>query len=138
MTTWNSRPASLSRDRRNISCDVRTIYCCTPTFKRLWPSSELTPIEIKILVTDSCLHSSSTGLKALCSSISSINGNVRLDSDEAADAADDSDLPAAAMLQASTFGSARGRSRSSAQVRHSRPSCSLPVARAHRRYRLQP
>ena len=35
------------------------------------------------------------------------HGNVRLDSDEAADAADDSDVPAAAMLQARSFGSAR-------------------------------
>ena len=33
VTTWNSRAASLSRDRRNISCDVCNIYCCTPTFK---------------------------------------------------------------------------------------------------------
>ena len=32
-----------------------------------------TPHEIKILVTDSCLHSSSTGLKALSSFISCIS-----------------------------------------------------------------
>ena len=70
--------------------------------------------------------------------VTSSHGNVLLDSDEPASAADNSDVPAAAMFQASSFGSARGSSRSSAQVRHSRPSCSQPVARAHRRYRLQP
>ena len=68
----------------------------------------------------------------------SSHGNVRLDSDEPAGAADNSDVPAAAMLQARSFGSARGSSRSSAQVLHSLPSCSRPVALAHRRYRLQP
>ena len=34
------------------------------------------------------------------------HGNVRLDSDEPAGAADNSDVPAAAMLQARSFGSA--------------------------------
>ena len=72
VTTCYSRPASLSRDRRNSSRDLRNIFCCTPTLKRLWPSSELTPHEIKILVTDSCLHSSSTGLEALSSFTSCI------------------------------------------------------------------
>ena len=86
VTTSNSRPASLSRDRLNISCDQLNIYCCTPTFKRLWPSSEQTPHEIKILVTDSCLHSSSTRLTALSSLISFItftqilNGQLKFDS----------------------------------------------------------
>ena len=69
VTMWNSLAASLSHDRSNISCDVCNIHCCTPTFKRLWLSVNH---EIKILVTDSCLHSSSTGLKALSSFISSI------------------------------------------------------------------
>ena len=42
---------------------------------------------------------------------------------------DNSDVPAASMLQARSFGSACGSSRSWAQVRRSRPSCSRPVAR---------
>ena len=57
-------------------------------------------------------------------------------SDEPAGAAND--VPAAAMLQAHSSGSALGISHSSAQVRHSRLSCSRPVARAHRRYWLRP
>ena len=58
------------------------------------------------------------------------HGNVRVDSesDEPVCAADNSDVPAAAMLEARPFCSARGSSRSSAQVRHSLPSCSRPVA----------
>ena len=66
------------------------------------------------------------------------HGNVRLGSDEPAGAADNSDVAAAAILQASSFGSACGSSSSSAQVRQSRPSCSLLVARVHwhRRCRL--
>ena len=59
------------------------------------------------------------------------HGNVRLGSDEPAGAADKSGVPAAAILQASSFGSACGSSSSSAQVRQSRPSCSLLVARVH-------
>ena len=69
--------------------------------------------------------------------VTSSHGNVRLDSTEPAGAADNSDVPAAAIFQARSFGSARGSSRSSGQVRHSRPSCSRPVARVHRRYRLR-
>ena len=66
--------------------------------------------------------------------VTSSHGNVRLHSDEPAGDADNSDVPAAAMFQARSIGSARGSSRSSAQVRHdSRPSCSQPVARAHSR-----
>ena len=66
--------------------------------------------------------------------VTSSHGNVRLDSVEPAGAADNSDVPAAAN------GRRRPCSRPapSAQVRHSRPSCSRPVARAHCRYRLQP
>ena len=41
------------------------------------------------------------------------HGNVRLDSVEPAGAADKSDVPAAAMFQARSFGSVRGSSRSS-------------------------
>ena len=51
-------------------------------------------------------------------------------------AAHDSHVPAAAMLQARPSGSAPGSSRASAEVRHSRRSCSQPVARARRRRRL--
>ena len=78
------------------------------------------------------------GRTAIIPLVTRSHGNVRLGSDEPAGAADDSDVPAAAMLQARSFGSARGSSRSSVQVRHSRPSCSRPLTRAHRRYRLQP
>ena len=63
-------------------------------------------------------------------------------SGEPAGAADDSDAPAAARLQAraglAPFDPALGRSRSSAQVRRSRPSRSRPEARARRRRRLRP
>ena len=52
------------------------------------------------------------------------HGNICLDSHEPAGAADNSDVPAAAMLKASSFSSACGSSCSSAQVRHSLPSCS--------------
>ena len=49
VTTWNSLAASLSLDLSNISCDVCNIYCCTPTFKRLWQSSELLFTGLKFL-----------------------------------------------------------------------------------------
>ena len=58
-------------------------------------------------------------LRLFCS-VTRSHGNVRLDSDEPAGAADNSDVPAEAMFQARSFGSAHGSSRSSAQVRHSR------------------
>ena len=88
--------------------------------------------------TSSSLDSFLVGRATIVPLATSSHGNVRLDSVEPAGAADNSDVPAAAMFQARSFGSARRSSRSSAQVRHSRPSCSRPVARAHRRYRLQP
>ena len=58
------------------------------------------------------------------------HGNVRFGPDGPAGAADDPDVPAAAMLQARSIGSALASSRSSARVRHSRPSCSRPMAAA--------
>ena len=64
------------------------------------------------------------------------HGNASLDSNEPAGAADTSDVPTAAMLQARSFGSAHGSSLSSAQVWHSLPSCSLPVARLARAHCL--
>ena len=56
-----------------------------------------------------------------CYDSSVSQGNVSLDSDEAAGAADNSDVPAAAMsvFQARSLSSASGSSRSSAQVLHS-------------------
>ena len=57
-------------------------------------------------------------------------------SDEPAAAAEDSDVPAAAMPRPPS-GSAPGSPRPTPQVRHGRPSCSRPLARARRRRRLR-
>ena len=53
------------------------------------------------------VDSDSVGRAAIVPLATRGHGNVRLDSDEPAGAADDSDVPAAAMLQARSFGSAQ-------------------------------
>ena len=70
MTTWNSRPASLSRDRRNHSLQhflsrVQHLLLQPNLLKGCVSQVTGPPHEIEILVTDSCLHSSRTGLSAL-------------------------------------------------------------------------
>ena len=72
-------------------------------------------------LNDIFLDSFQSGRTTIVPLVSRSHGNVRLGSDEPAGAADNSDVPAAAMLQARSFGSALGSSRSSAQVRHIRP-----------------
>ena len=68
------------------------------------------------------------GLTMIVPLVTCSHWNVCRDSDKPAGATNNSDVQAAAMLQPRSFGSASGSSCSSAQVRHSLPFCSLPVA----------